>query len=142
MGRTQHARRWGLSAAEKRELWERWRRGQWTNEIARALGKLRGSIYKVLASSGGGGPDEVRFTVRGERGALRLENWHQLLRFSDGAWVEEPVPIAPHPDGRTASFQAQLDVLARLARGQAHGLPDAATGLAVQRVIETILRSH
>lgn len=53
MGRTQHARRWGLSAAEKRELWERWRRGQWTNEIARALGKLRGSIYKVLASSGG-----------------------------------------------------------------------------------------
>lgn len=107
---------------------------------AAALLSCGGLPSRVLASSGGGGPDEVRFTVRGERGALRLENWHQLLRFSDGAWAEEPVPMAPHPDGRTASFQAQLDALARLARGEPHGLPDAATGLAVQRVIETILR--
>ena len=53
MERTHHARRWGLSAAEKGELWARWRRGQSTNEIAHALGKLRGSIYKVLADRGG-----------------------------------------------------------------------------------------
>src|SRR5262249_23431561 len=38
---------------QKRELWERWKRGQSSNDIARALGKLRGSIYKVLSSSGG-----------------------------------------------------------------------------------------
>jgi IS30 family transposase len=43
----------GILGAQKRELWERWRRGQSSNDIAQALGKLRGSIYKVLSSSGG-----------------------------------------------------------------------------------------
>src|SRR5262245_6928537 len=49
----EQSKRWGFSAAQKRELWERWRRGQSSNDIARALAKLRGSIYKVLSSSGG-----------------------------------------------------------------------------------------
>jgi hypothetical protein len=43
----------GLSASQKRELWERWKRGQPLNDIARALSKQRGSIHFVLLSSGG-----------------------------------------------------------------------------------------
>ncbi len=46
-------RRPGLSASQKRDLWERWKRGQSLNDIARALGKHRGSIHFVLSSSGG-----------------------------------------------------------------------------------------
>lgn len=46
----------GLSEREKKELWSRWRRGQSLSEIGRALGKHAGSIYGVLAASGGISP--------------------------------------------------------------------------------------
>ena len=46
-------RRRGLSAPQKKELWERWKRGQSMNDIARAFGKERGSIHCVLLSTGG-----------------------------------------------------------------------------------------
>jgi IS30 family transposase len=49
---TRHRRR-GLSASQKKELWERWNRGQSMNDIARAFGKQRGSIHFVLSSHGG-----------------------------------------------------------------------------------------
>jgi IS30 family transposase len=49
-------RRPKISASEKKELWERWRRGQSSNDIARALAKNRGSIHFVLSSSGGIAP--------------------------------------------------------------------------------------
>ena len=68
--------RWGFSASQKRELWERWRRGQSSNDIARALGKLRGSIYKVLASSGGIPPAPRRRS----RVALRLAEREEISR--------------------------------------------------------------
>ena len=43
----------GLSAAQKRELWYRWRKGQSLSEIGRALGKHAGSISGMLAIHGG-----------------------------------------------------------------------------------------
>jgi predicted dehydrogenase len=93
------------------------------------------------ASAGGAGPDEVRFTVRGTRGALRLENWYEMS-CSDGArWATVPLPIAPFPDMRTAAYQAQLDSLHRFARGQPSPLPDAALALRVQQAIEALLQS-
>jgi IS30 family transposase len=46
-------RRPKLSASEKKKLWERWKRGQSMNDIARALAKNRGSIHFVLSSRGG-----------------------------------------------------------------------------------------
>ena len=49
----EQSNRWGLSASQKQERWERWKRGQSSHDIARALGKLRGSIYQVVSSSGG-----------------------------------------------------------------------------------------
>jgi len=50
----------GLSARQKKELWSRWRRGQSLSEIGRALGKHAGSIYGVLAASGGITPSPRR----------------------------------------------------------------------------------
>ena len=43
----------GLSAAGKRELWERWRAGESISDIARALQKLPGSIHGMLEATGG-----------------------------------------------------------------------------------------
>jgi IS30 family transposase len=66
----------GLSAAQKRELWERWKRGQSHNDIARALAKHRGSIHHVLTSSGGIEPS-VR---RRSRLALSLSEREEISR--------------------------------------------------------------
>ena len=93
----------------------------------------------MSASAGGGGPEEVVFTVRGEHGALRLENWHALSMAVGDGWSPVAVPHAPCPDARTAAYQAQLDGLVQFARGGAHRLPDTAVALRVQRVIEQLL---
>jgi hypothetical protein len=37
-------RRYGLSAAQKTEIWRRWKAGESLHEIGRALGKNHGSI--------------------------------------------------------------------------------------------------
>jgi IS30 family transposase len=43
----------GLSAAGKKELWERWRAGESISDIARALQKPPGSIHGMLEATGG-----------------------------------------------------------------------------------------
>ncbi len=43
----------GLSPAQKRDLWQRWKAGWSLSDIARFLGKKPGSIHGVLTSNGG-----------------------------------------------------------------------------------------
>lgn len=43
----------GLSPAQKRDLWQRWKAGWSLSDIARFLGKNPGSIHGVLTSNGG-----------------------------------------------------------------------------------------
>ncbi len=43
----------GLSAAQKADLWQRWKQGQSLSEIGRALGKHAGSVHGVVSSNGG-----------------------------------------------------------------------------------------
>ena len=43
----------GLTPAQKRDLWQRWKDGQSLSEIARALGKHPGSIHGVVKANGG-----------------------------------------------------------------------------------------
>ena len=50
----------GLSAAGKRELWERWRAGESISDIARALQKAPGSIHGTIEATGGFSPPERR----------------------------------------------------------------------------------
>ncbi len=50
----------GLSASQKRELWQRWKHGQSLSDIARALEKHPGSIHGVVSSNGGIVPLERR----------------------------------------------------------------------------------
>ena len=54
------ARRRSYSAAERRDLWERWKRGESVSDIARALDRVPGSIYYTLSRSGGVSPPPRR----------------------------------------------------------------------------------
>ena len=71
-----HLGRRGLSISQKKDLWERWKRGQSLSDIARAFSKQRGSIHSVLAVSGGIEPP----LRRRSRLALRLSEREEISR--------------------------------------------------------------
>jgi IS30 family transposase len=64
------------SASERRELWERWRRGESISEIGRALDRAPGTIFTTLKEHGGIAPAERR---RG-RLALTLPEREEISR--------------------------------------------------------------
>ena len=43
----------GLTSAQRKELWRRWKEGESLSEIGRALGKHAGSIHGVVRADGG-----------------------------------------------------------------------------------------
>jgi predicted dehydrogenase len=95
-----------------------------------------GMPVTVSAAAGAAGPDEVVFTLRGSKAAMRLSDWYRASESDGSAWRELASGDA---DPRGAAYQAQLGELVRFARGQTHRLPDAAAALRVQDVVEGIL---
>src|ERR1700722_580226 len=57
-------KRFGHSAIEKREVWNRWKAGQSLHEIGRAFGKEHGCIRSVLLPRGGIPPAARRRSPR------------------------------------------------------------------------------
>lgn len=106
---------------------------------ATALLSCAGIPVTVSAAASGAGPDEVVFTIRGTKGALRLSNWYEAHESDGAAWRAVSLPVAPYADMRVAAYQAQLANLVRFARDLSHPLPDAAVALQVQEVIEGML---
>ena len=68
--------RWGFTAADKTELWDRWQRGESTHVIGRAFGKHKSSIYVQLAPNGGIRPAPRRRS----RLALTLSEREEISR--------------------------------------------------------------
>ena len=66
----------GLSAQQKKELWNRWKDGQSLSEIGRALGKHAGSVHGVLSANGGIAPRERQR----RRDALTLTEREEISR--------------------------------------------------------------
>ena len=66
----------GLSAAQKKNLWRRWKSGQSLSDIGRALGKHVGSIHGVVAASGGIAP---RSRTRSHR-SLQMTEREEISR--------------------------------------------------------------
>jgi IS30 family transposase len=64
------------SAQERRELWERWQRGESISEIGRALDRAPGTIHGTLREHGGVPPRERRRS----RLALTLEEREEISR--------------------------------------------------------------
>jgi predicted dehydrogenase len=83
--------------------------------------------------------DSNSLTVTGTKGAMRLYDWAGLQRREHGGWRE--VEFGPGPPLRQRSAETQLDQLAALIEGRLHGLPTLEEGLAVQRCVETLLKS-
>ena len=69
-------KRRGLSAAQKAELWKRWKSGQSLHEIGRALGKDHVVVHLVLARHGGIAPP----TRRRSRRVLTLAEREDISR--------------------------------------------------------------
>src|SRR5690349_5525602 len=46
----------GMPDARKRDLWERWRRGESISDIGRAVGRPPGSVFTILRDRGGFAP--------------------------------------------------------------------------------------
>jgi IS30 family transposase len=59
-----HARRWKLSAAQRADMWNRWKAGQSLHAIGRALGKDHVVIQLLLARHGGIAPPVRRRSPR------------------------------------------------------------------------------
>jgi IS30 family transposase len=69
-------RRREYSARERRELWERWKRGESISEIGRALDRARGTIHHTIRQHGGKAPPERRRN----RLALTLQEREEISR--------------------------------------------------------------
>ena len=57
-------RRYGLSAEQKADIWQRWKVGESLHEIGRAFGKDHGSIQFLLSQHGGIAPAVRRRSQR------------------------------------------------------------------------------
>src|SRR3954462_2611131 len=66
----------GLSAARKKELWDKWKAGESISDIARALEKPPSSIHRVLKATGGIAPPQRRRS----RWALTLTEREEISR--------------------------------------------------------------
>lgn len=66
----------GLSLGQKKELWRRWKEGQFLSEIGRALGKHAGSIHGIVKTNGGIVPAERSRVVR----VLSLSDREEISR--------------------------------------------------------------
>jgi IS30 family transposase len=69
-------RRFAWSTAERRELWERWKRGQGLVEIARALSRPTPSVQNIVTRSGGIAPP----LRKRSRGVLQLQEREEISR--------------------------------------------------------------
>ena len=86
----------GFTAAEKTELWDRWRRGESLKAIRRAFGKPLSSIYFQVAPYGGIRPAPRR------RSRLALTLWERE-EISRGIATQQSTRSMARVLGRSAS---------------------------------------
>lgn len=97
-----------------------------------------GRPVTVMATTGGNQPDRQEVTVRGSRLNYQFREFSQLWRSDGGAWTE--AIDWTHEDPRTSALQRQLSEVDRWLKGQPHKLATAQEALAVQELIEAMLK--
>ncbi len=106
--------RYGLTAAQKTELWDRYQRGESLSAIGRVLGKPSSSIYGQLAPHGG-----IRPAPRcRSRLALRLSEREDISR---GIVAQQSIRSMARLLGRapsTVSMAAYLTLTPNLVRAK------------------------
>ena len=96
---------------------------------------LTGSVGTTAAD------DSNSFTLTSPAGAIRLRDWAFAERLDGGTWQGDPQAI-PHAEARPLVLQRQLDGVARMTRGEPHGLATLAEAFEVQTLVEAILQSR
>jgi hypothetical protein len=83
----------GFTAAEKAELWDRWKRGESLKAIGRAFGKQSSSIYFLVAPHGG-----IRPALRRRSGlALTLAEREVISRGVTAHQSARSIALGGHP---------------------------------------------
>lgn len=96
-------------------------------------GSLSGSVGRTTRD------DTNAWTLTGV-GAVRLRDWSIAERQRpDGAWVPDPDAM-PNERMRPLVLRRQLEQVARMARGEPHGLARLEEAFEVQTIVEAILR--
>ena len=127
----ERVRRPYMSAAEKAEVWRRWKRGESVSDIGRALGRIRKSVHRVIAAHGGVPPRaRTRSTVGADGGRARgdlTRAGHRLLveAHRRPAWAR---PVDRQPGSATTwGPDALSGIDGRMsARGIERGAPSGA----------------
>ena len=103
-----------------------------------------GGVAATLAGNVGktNREDTNSFTITGSAGSIRLRDWATAERLDPaGQWTAGPDPI-DHQRARPLVLRRQLEAVARMTRGEAHGLATLQDAYDVQRVVEAILLSR
>lgn len=88
-------KREGFSAAQRRELWARWKRGESLTAVARALGKRTSSIHVHLAQTGGICPRPRRRSSLALTLAEREEISRGIARYESMRLIAETLGRSP-----------------------------------------------
>ncbi len=84
--------------------------------------------------------DHNRWQLEGDAGAIRLVDWGIAERLNaEGTW-QPPAGVEAHDKTRPLVLKRQIDKLAALTRGAPHDLATVGEALAVQEIVEAILR--
>ena len=103
--------------------------------------KLQSGGVSITISGSVGTTDQVdtnRWTLFGSKGALRLHDWAELSRFDNGTWAACDLGEGLAP--RLRAHHGQVDRLASMIRGEAHGLASFQEAFDVQSCVEAMLQ--
>lgn len=106
---------------------------------------LTAGATPIRLSGGVGGTekdDHNLWTLDGSEGAIRIRDWAVPERLRpDGSWAAPEGALAADA-ARPLVLARQLDKLAAMTRGEAHGLATLSEALEVQEAVEAMLRQE
>ena len=84
-------------------------------------------------------PDHNLWTLHGSREQIRLRDWAIAERLQDGVWAASAEPLS-NEEMRPLVLQRQLDKVVAMTRGEEHSLATLDEALAVQIIVEAMLK--
>ena len=97
-----------------------------------------GGSLVMIGTSTGVGPDVNDLTIRGTTGSLRIWDWYRLQHSEGGDWDDQVG--TDRAELAANAYTAQLGELSKLLDGQPSTIATFAEALAVQELIEELLR--
>lgn len=97
-----------------------------------------GGSLMMIGTSIGAGPDVNDLTIRGTTGSLRIWDWYRLQHTDGGDWKDQVG--TDRAELAANAYAAQLGELSKLLDGQPSTIATFAEALAVQELVEELLR--